>query len=132
MTMLVRKTAMVLVGVMLGAASGLVCAGTVTFNVPIDVKSYPVPNATIGVWCELRSQQGQGLASNEVHVKLNGNAYSGMKQVPVGYTPADAVSIRGYRCALVDDAKSKTSGLGAPKAIPPGAAILSQITGPIK
>ncbi len=117
----------------LSTASGQALAGSVTFRAPIEVKNYPVPNATLLVWCELRSQQGQVFESNAAAFKLPGSASpaGGITQVSVHYTDEEAPNIGGYRCALVPgtgfDPQSKQ-----PKAIPAGVKILSQVSGQFK
>lgn len=130
-----RKISAVLTYAVLCAISSLAFAGTVDFNVPIDVKSYPVPDGRVDVWCELRSSQGQGIQANGVSLKVSSGALSGFTHVKVQYTPEEAVNIRNYRCALIVDTKSLSLGSGMQsmvKTIPAGATILSQVSGPLK
>lgn len=133
--MYTKKFSAVLAYAVLCAISSLAYAGTVEFNVPVDVKSYPVPDGRVDVWCELRSSQGQGIEANGVSLKLSGGALSGFTHVKVHYVPEEAVNIRNYRCALVVETKSLSSGIemqSMAKAIPAGATILSQVSGPLK
>lgn len=134
-----RKILAVLAYAVLCVTSSLAYAGTVTFRVPVDVKAYPVPNGILSVWCELRSSQGQGIEAVGVPLKLSGGATSNgyLAQFKVNYKDEEAPNIRGYRCALVADTKGlyvsgSGSGQSSAKAIPAGATILSQVSGPLK
>lgn len=123
----------------LGAASGLAHAGTVAFNVPLNVTSYPGPN--VEVWCELRTAQDQPIEAGMGVVGIHNGAGPGMALVKVNYTPQEAGAIRKYRCALVVETKStlggglgsgiESKGYGA-KSIPLGATILQQVSGPLQ
>jgi hypothetical protein len=130
--MYTRKITAVLGCAFLCLGSGLACAGTIDFNVPLDVKSYPVPNGRVDVWCELSNSQGQGIQANYVSLKLIGGTLSGFTHVKVNYLPEEAANIKNYRCALVAESKSMSSGLSTAKAIPVGATILSHVGGPLK
>jgi hypothetical protein len=123
----------------LGAACGLAHAGTVAFNVPLNVTSYPGPN--VEVWCELRSAQDQPIEAGMGVVGIHNGAGPGMALVKVNYTPQEAGAIRKYRCALVVETKSTLGGgLGSgiesrgysAKSIPLGATILQQVSGPLQ
>jgi hypothetical protein len=123
----------------LGAASSLAHAGTVAFNVPLNVTSYPGP--TVEVWCELRTAQNQPIEAGMAVVGIHNGAGPGVALVKVNYLPQEAGAIRQYRCALVVESKSTLggglgSGIGsknyAVKSIPFGATILQQVSGPLQ
>jgi hypothetical protein len=98
---------------------------TITFDVPVNIKSYPVPNQSLATWCEIRSAQGQVINANFKHFSLSDGGYSGSQQIRVDYQPEQAVNLKNYRCAiLVED---RNGGIG--KAIPTNATILSQVNG---
>ncbi|MFZ1910210.1 MAG: hypothetical protein WAU52_14125 [Burkholderiales bacterium] len=134
-----KKAVSLLACAVLGAASGLAYAGTVDFNVPLNVTSYPGPN--VEVWCELRSAQDQPIEAFLTVVNVHNGARQGFTHVKVTYTPQEAGAIRNYRCALVVETKSTLGGgLGSGasgkmygvKSIPLGATILQQVGGPLQ
>jgi hypothetical protein len=100
---------------------------SISFDVPIDIKSYPVENQDVAVWCELRTAQGQTVAANGKHFPLSGGVYSGSQQVKVLYQPQDAINIKNYRCAIL--VESKSAGAGTSKSFPTNGTILSQVNG---
>lgn len=132
----VKRAYAILACAVLGAASGIAHAGTVSFHVPLSVTSYPGPN--VEVWCELRTAQDQPIEAGMAVVGIQNGAKSGMALVKVNYAPQEAGAITRYRCALVVETKSTLgSGLGSGvdgkmygvKSIPPGATILQQVSG---
>jgi len=131
-----KRASAILACAVLGTASGLAHAGTVTFNVPLSVTSYPGPN--VEVWCELRTTQDQPIEAGMAVVGIHNGAGPGMALVKVNYAAQEAGAITRYRCALVVETKSTLgSGIGSgaegkmygPKSIPPGATILQQVSG---
>lgn len=128
------KARAILAFLLLGATGSAWASGAVGFNVPLDVKSYPVANGHVEVWCELRNAQGQALEANAVSVKLiNGASSGGFVHVAVHYGDQEAAALRSYRCALVPDMKTNYMPMmNAAKSIPLGATILQQVSGPLK
>lgn len=125
------KIAAVLAGVLVCAFSQSAdAAGFIDFNVPLDVKTYPVSNTRVEVWCELHSLLGRSLEAGMSPARVVNGAVSGFVQVKVGYTPQEAPDIKNYRCALVADT-GREVGIGsrASKSIPASATILSQVNG---
>jgi hypothetical protein len=134
-----KRTSAILACAVLGIASGLAHAGTVSFNVPLSVTSYPGPN--IEVWCELRTAQDQPIEAGMAVVGIHNGAGPAVASVKVNYAAQEAGAISRYRCALVVETKSTLgSGLGSgaegkmygPKSIPPGATILQQVSGTLQ
>jgi hypothetical protein len=121
----------------LGAASGLANAGSVRFNVPLNVTSYPGP--TVEVWCELRTAQDQPIEAGMAVRHVQNGALQDTAVVNVGYQPQEAGAIRRYRCALVVETTTKVGegydghlGSYGPKSIPASAIILQQVSGPLQ
>ena len=126
------KAPMILACALLCATAGhAYAADSVSFRVPLDVKSYPVADGTVDVWCELRTAQGQAIEANGVGVKLVGGATSGgFVEVKVHYSPQEAANIRTYRCALLPDGSiSGMPNMNLGKSIPLGAKILKEVGG---
>lgn len=120
---------------LLCVASSLAHAGTVTFNVPLDVKSYPETNGNVEVWCELRSAQDQPIEAGMVVVQVHNGSLSGFTQVKVEYLPQEAAILRKYRCALVAGTKTglgSDTGKAFAKSIPLGATILRAVGGTLQ
>ncbi|MGA8005861.1 MAG: hypothetical protein WCA17_07165 [Burkholderiales bacterium] len=110
-----------------------------SFNVPMNVTSYPSPS--IEVWCELRTAQDQPIEAGMSVIGIHNGSGPGVALVKVNYLPQEAGAIRKYRCALVVESQSKLgSGLGSGasgksygvKSIPAGATILQQVSGPLQ
>jgi hypothetical protein len=122
----------------LGAASSPAHAGTVNFNVPLNVTSYP--SHTIEVWCELRTAQDQPVSAGMTVKNVPNGEGHDSALVKVNYTPQEAGAIRRYRCALVVETTTnlgagydgRAGGTGGVKSIPAGATILQQVGGPLQ
>ena len=133
-----RKASAILACAVLSAASGLAYAGTVSFNVPMNVTSYPSPS--VEVWCELRTAQDQPIEAGMSVVGIHNGAGPGVALVKVNYVPQEAGAIRKYRCALVVESTrslgggigSAREGTGYAKSIPVGATILQQVSGTLQ
>lgn len=124
---------------LLCSVPALAQAGEVTFNVPLDLRSFPSPN--VEVWCELRTAQNQPLEAGMSVIHVQNGARSGTAQVKVQYLPQEAAALKNYRCALAEGTKP-LSGLGGgigsgegranAKSIPPDRTILQQVSGPLQ
>ena len=117
---------MVLATIALMSISNAAFAGDIMFDVPVDVKSYPVPNQTLFTWCHLFDNASKKLSSGVSHpVLLSSGAYSGTSQVKVPYNASDATKIVSYECMLVVD----PGGSGSSTSMPSNATILSKVSG---
>jgi len=115
---------------------------SIDFNVPVDVKSYPVPNDRLAVWCEVLTAQRQVVAGNyAVAVALDGSGNSvsgGVVRVKVFVPQEKAAVVKDYRCALLpgkDLPEMKGSGQASQitgnGAIPRSATILHEVAGQV-
>lgn len=139
-----KRTLSVLTGIATIMLSGAALAAnpSIDFNVPVDVKTYPVPNDHLAVWCEVLTAQRQVVAGNyAVAVALDGSGNSvpgGVVRVKVFIPPDKAAVVKDYRCALIPAKglpETKGSGLSSQLsgngAIPRSATILHEVAGQV-
>jgi len=110
--------------------SGAVVAGEINFNVPVDVKSYPIPNQRLAIWCELNGSDGKVVRKWIENFVLSDGKFSGPKSVRVAYDDKEAIKIKSYNCLLL---VSVSSIEGDPRFIPPtpplDATVLAKVSG---